>query len=128
MDSTQVFCPNETCPACGQVGQGNLTVHDRKKRRYRCPVCEKSFSERKGTPFYRLRTATETVVVVLKRLSHGCPVQAIVFAFGLDARTVGAWRKRGGNHGQGVHAHLVEQPRPVGEVQRWNVRGCTPRI
>jgi transposase-like protein len=122
MDSTQVFCPNGACPACGQVGQGNLTVHDRKKRRYRCTVCEKSFSERKGTPFYRLRTAPETVVIVLKLLSHGCPLQAIVFAFGLDARTVGAWLKRGGSHCQGVHEHLVEQPRPVGEVQRDEIR------
>jgi transposase-like protein len=57
MDSTKVFCPNEACPARGQVGQGNITVHDRKKRRYRCQVCKKPFSERKGTPFYRLRTA-----------------------------------------------------------------------
>jgi transposase-like protein len=122
MDSTQVFCPNEACPARGQVDQGNITVHDRKKRRYRCTVCEKSFSERKGPPFYRLRTAPETVVIVLKLLSHGCPLQAVVFAFGLDARTVVAWRKRGGRHCQGVHAYLVEQPRPLGEVQVDEIR------
>lgn len=98
MDSTNVFCPNEACPARGQVGQGNITVHDRKKRRYRCTVCQKAFSERKGTPFYRLRTAAETVILVLKLLSRGCPVQAIVFAFEVDERTVMAWLRRGGRH------------------------------
>src|SRR5262249_39538504 len=122
MDSTKVFCPNETCPARGQVSKGNITVHDKKKRRYRCKVCRKPFSERKGTPFYRLRTATEVVVLVLKLLSRGCPIQAVVFAFEVDERTVIDWQARGGLHCQAVHEHLVEKPRPLGEVQMDEIR------
>jgi transposase-like protein/IS1 family transposase len=122
MDSTKVFCPNEACPARGQVGKGNITVHDRKKRRYRCRVCKKPFSERKGTPFYRLRTAVDTVVLVLKLLSKGCPIQAIVFAFEIDERTVMNWLERGGSHGQAVQEHLVEKPRELGEVQMDEIR------
>lgn len=122
MDSTKVFCPNEACPARGQLGAGNITVHDKKKRRYRCQVCRRPFSERKGTPFYRLRSATEVVVLVLKLLSRGCPLQAIVFAFEIDERTVAAWQVRGGAHGQAVHEHLVEQPRALGEVQMDEIR------
>lgn len=122
MDSTKVFCPNEACPARGQIGQANITVHDKKKRRYRCNVCKKTFSESKGTPFYRLRKPGEVVVLALKLLSHGCPIQAIVFAFGVDERTVVNWQERGGTHCQAIHEHLVEQPRELGEVQLDEIR------
>ena len=40
------------------------------------------------TPFYRLHKPTEVLVLVLTLLSHGCPTQAVVAAFGLDERTV----------------------------------------
>jgi hypothetical protein len=46
---------------------------------------------------------------VLTLVSHGCPTQAIVAAFGLDERTVAAWLARGGVQAQRVHEHLVQQ-------------------
>jgi hypothetical protein len=49
------------------------------------------------------------VVLVLTLLSHGCPTQAIVAAFGLDERTVARWLAGAGAHCQRVHEHLVEQ-------------------
>jgi hypothetical protein len=42
-------------------------------------------------------------------LAYGCPVQAIVHAFGLDERTVASWRDRAGKHCETVHQALVEQ-------------------
>mgnify|MGYP001029525323 FL=1 len=122
MDPQSVFCPNIDCPARGQVGKGNIRVHSRKERRYRCDVCYKTFSETKGTPLYRLRTTKETVVIVVTLLAYGCPVQAIVMAFGLDERTVQSWQRRSGKHCQQVHEHLVEQPRELGQVQADEIR------
>ena len=58
--------------------------------------------------FYRLHSAANTVTVVLTLLCHGCPVQAIVAAFGVDERTVAAWQARAGHHCQTVHSHLVQ--------------------
>lgn len=49
------------------------------------------------------------MVLVLALLSHGCPTQAIVAAFGLDERTVARWFVSAGQHCQRVHEHLVEQ-------------------
>jgi len=66
--------------------------------------------------FYRLRTAAETVRLVVTLLAHGCPVQASVAAGGFDARTVAAWWARSGRQGQAVHESLVEQPRDLGQV------------
>jgi transposase-like protein len=122
MDPQTVFCHNSACPARGQIGKGNIGVHSRKERRYKCHVCGETFSETKGTVFYRLRTAKDVVVLVVTLLAYGCPVQAVVVAFGLDERTVLDWQARAGQHCQGVHEHLVEQPRDLGQVQADEIR------
>jgi transposase-like protein/IS1 family transposase len=122
MDPTVTFCPNEHCPARGQTGQGNIGIHSRKEQRFVCHACHQTFSARKGTVFYRLRTSAETVVIVVTLLAHGCPLQAIVAAFGFDERTVADWWARSGRQGQAVHESLVEQPRDLGQVQADEIR------
>jgi IS1 family transposase len=49
------------------------------------------------------------VVIVVTLLAFGCPVQAIVRAYGLDERTVASWRDRAGSQCQRVHQAIVEQ-------------------
>jgi transposase-like protein len=122
MDPQTVFCHNSACPASGQVGKGNISVHSQKERRYICNVCGKTFAETKGTVFYRLRTAQDVVVLAVTLLAYGCPVQAVCIAFGLDERTVLDWQARSGQHCQHVHEHLVEQPRDLGQVQADEIR------
>ncbi len=122
MDPATTFCPNLACPARGQTGQGNIGIHSRKEKRFICTECQKTFTATKGTVFYRLRTAAETVSLVVTLLAHGCPPQAIVVAFGYDERTVASWVARAGGQGQAVQAHLVEQPRDLGHVQADEIR------
>src|SRR5687768_5216427 len=122
MNPTSVFCPNRHCHARGQTGQGNIGIHSRKEQRFICHECHKTFSATAGTVFYRLRTSAETVVLVVTLLAHGCPVQAIVAAFGFDERTVAEWWARSGRQGQAVHESLVEQPQDVGQVQADELR------
>jgi transposase-like protein len=122
MDPTTTFCPHLACPARGQTGRGNMGIHSRKEKRFLCTECHKTFSATKGTAGYRLRTAAETVALVVTLLAHGCPVQAMVAAFGFDARTVAAWRARSGRQGQAVPEHLVEHPRDLGQGQADAIR------
>src|SRR4029453_12350177 len=70
----------------------------------------------------RLRTAAETVRLVVTLLAHGCPVQAIVASFGFDERTVADGWARSGRQGQAVHEYLVEQPRDLGQEQADELR------
>jgi IS1 family transposase len=56
-----------------------------------------------------LRKPTELIVIVVTLLAFGCPVQAIVQAYGLDERTVASWRDRAGKHCQQVHQAVIEQ-------------------
>jgi hypothetical protein len=59
--------------------------------------------------FEGLRTARELVIIVVTLLAFGCPVQAIVQAYGLDERTVASWRDRAGSQCQRVHQAVIEQ-------------------
>jgi transposase-like protein len=108
MDPQSQFCHNPACPARGQRGQGNIRVHSRKEQRYHCTICRTTFTATKGTPFYRLKKGMDVVTLVLTLVCHGCPIQAIVAAFGLDERTVAAWQARAGQHCQRVHEHVVQ--------------------
>src|ERR1700738_4240102 len=108
MNPSKAFCPNEACSARGQRGQGTIRIHDRQRQRYRCSVCKKTFSSRRGTMFEGLRKPEELIVIVVTLLSYGCPVQAIVHALGLDERTVADWRDRAGPHCEQIHHALIE--------------------
>jgi transposase-like protein len=109
MDPRTQFCHNPSCHARGKAGEGNIVIHSQKEKRYQCNLCDATFAATKGTPFFRLQTDPEAVTIVLTLLGHGCPLQAVVAAFGFDERTVTRWLSRAGGHCQKVHEHLVQQ-------------------
>ena len=123
MDPQALFCPNPDCPARGQTDKDNLRLHSRKEGRYRCRVCGRTFSARRGTFYYRRRTPVETMTQVVTLLAYGCPVAAIVQAYGVDERTVCGWWQVAGQHCQAVHEHVVAaQPLDLQQVQADEIR------
>jgi transposase-like protein len=123
MNPQAQFCPNVRCHASGRVGGGNIVVHSQKQRRYKCKCCQKTFSESHGTSLYRVKKASELFVLVVTLLSHGCPVPAIVVAFGLDERTVRSWLHKAGHHAQQVHeAMMSQQQLDLQQVQADEIR------
>ena len=118
MNPRDVFCPNIECPARGRVGAGNVSIHSQAEKRCYCSVCGQTFAVSKGTLFYCLKTDPEKVMVVIALLAHGCPIQAVVAAYGFDERTIKKWWRRAGQHCQQVHGHLVGQSKlDLGQVQ-----------
>src|SRR5258708_31609846 len=65
-----------------------------------------------------LRSPTDLVIRVIILLCYGCPIQAIVHAYGLDERTVADWQQRAGKHCHQVHQAIVEQ----GKVETHHVQ------
>ena len=113
MRSEFVVCPNSACGASERIG-----IHSRKERRYICHSCGKTFAETVGTPLYGLKHPAWLVIVVLALLAGGCPLPAIVFAFGLDERTVADWHCKAGSHAKALQQQLVCQGSvDVGQVQ-----------
>lgn len=118
MNPQEPFCPNMECSARGKVGEGNIITHSPQEGRYKCKRCGKTFSGTTGTALYGLKKAADLFVIVVTLLAFGCPVQAIVAAFGLDERTVKDWFIRSGQHCQQVHQHVMYKTvLDVGQVQ-----------
>src|SRR3954447_12748286 len=109
MDPPLSFCPNFSCLKRGLAGQGNIAVHSPRGRRFRCTCCGKTFAASRNTPSYRRHKPTELMTVVLPLLTHGCPLQALVAAYGLDERTAAAWQDKAGRHARRFPQLPVEQ-------------------
>jgi len=118
MNAHMLFCPH---PA-RSCGARNLWIHDRRRDRYRCTVCRRTFTPRTGTPLAHPHTPAAIVTQVVTLVSHGCPIPAIEAAFALDRRTVRCWVTAAGQHAERVHQHHVLQPRDLQHVQADEVR------
>ena len=105
-----------TCPHCGE--EERIWIHSQKERRFYCTTCKRTFTETRGTPLYGSHYPVWIFVLVVTLLAGGCPIPAIVLAFGLDERTVQAWQVKVGRHAQRVQAERVCTGRlELGQVQ-----------
>ena len=108
---TQGFaCPKRTCryyritdaAVHALVGDGR---HGRLERiqTFRCQACGTTFSARRHTPLYRLKTPACRVSEVLTALAEGLDVAAAVRVFGHQHATITSWVTRAGDHSATLH-------------------------
>lgn len=105
-----------TCPYCGE--EEHLGVHSQKERRYKCHECKNTFSETKGTIFYRVHYPIWVILLTITLLANGCPPQAIVAALYIDERTIANWQKKAGKFSKKVQETVVcNGQAALGQVQ-----------
>jgi hypothetical protein len=107
MNPQGVFCANPDCADRGAIDKGNVLVHSKKERRFRCLSGKKTFAATCGTPLYRLHKDQALFLTVITLLAHGWAVPAFA-AFALDERTVASWQAKAGEHCRSVHQHHLE--------------------
>jgi hypothetical protein len=88
-------CPNQQCLSFGitdahvhaLVGDG---IHGRAERiqTFRCQACRTTFSARRDTPLYRLKTPSHQVAMVLSALTEGLDPSAAERVFGYRQATI----------------------------------------
>jgi hypothetical protein len=67
---------------------------------------------------YRLKQPLDLVLLVVTLLAYGCPIPALVAAFGLDERTIASWQRKAGQHAKRVQEQVVCQGSvDLGQVQ-----------
>jgi transposase-like protein len=103
-------CPNRKCPYSGitdahihaLVGDGKHGQAERIQT-FRCQACHTTFSARRNTPLYRLKTPSQHVAMVLSALAEGLDPSAAERVFGFRQATVNTWLTRAGEHAQTLH-------------------------
>jgi transposase-like protein len=104
------FCWNEECLDYGQVGKGNLRKSGRTEKgvqRYQCKTCKKTWTETKGTLFYRCRHSQQTIVECLAMVGDRNSLAAIHRVKGVKEETVSEWVERAATHVQQFEDHVV---------------------
>ena len=106
-----LYCPNPECPVFGQEEGRQLERHayygPGRATQYLCRACGKTFSETKGTFFYRLRTPKEKILMALAMVAEGGGIRATGRAMGVDKDTIQSWVERAGEHVEEVSAYLT---------------------
>ena len=93
------FCPNESCPDYGKLQtdrQRNIKKAGKTKQgrqRYQCKTCKQTFTETKGTVFYRRRTSEEEIVETLAFIAEGVRISSLARVKGHKEDTIlNRWR------------------------------------
>jgi transposase-like protein/IS1 family transposase len=105
-------CPNLQCLYAGVtdarvhalVGDGKHGQAERIQT-FRCQACRTTFSARRDTPLYRLKTPSQQVAMVLSALAEGLDASAAERVFGYRQATITTWLSRAGEHAQTLHKH-----------------------
>jgi transposase-like protein len=107
-------CPNPDCSHFNRFDAANLSVVERTGknrdiRRLYCSACKRRFTERQGTLMRDTKIPDETVVRIVKCLTHGCSVEATADICDVDPRTVDRILERGGRRAEDFHRLQLDQ-------------------
>lgn len=107
-------CPNPACmyyritdaAVHALVADGTHGKHER-IRTFRCQACRKTFTSRRETPLYRLKTPSTRIAEVLGALAEGLSVAAACRVFGHSEGTISTWLTRAGEHSATLHERWI---------------------
>jgi transposase-like protein len=109
------FCPNESCPDYGKrqsERQGNLKKAGKTKRgrqRYLCKTCGRTFTETKGTIFYRRRTSEEEIIETLAFIAEGVRISSLARVKGHKEDTILDWLRAAAEHAEEIEEVLLAE-------------------
>jgi len=107
------FCPNEVCPDHGKLEserQGKIIKFGKTKagrQRYECKTCGKTFTETKGTLFYRRRTPEAEIIDTLAHIAEGNRISSLVRTKGHKEDTIIDWIREAGKHAEAIEEVLL---------------------
>ena len=111
------FCPNEACADHGKRQtecQKNIVKLGKTKagrQRYKCHTCGSTFTETKGTLFYRRRTPEDEMIETLAFLAEGSRISSVTRVKGHKEDTILKWLRDAAEHVNVVEEALMKHYR-----------------
>ena len=111
------FCPNEICSDYGKLQNGeqhNVIKFGKTKagrQRYRCKTCGATFTETKGTLFYRRRAPEEEIIDTLAHIAEGNRISSLARITGHKEDTIIDWIREAGKHAEAIEEVLLSEYR-----------------
>lgn len=109
------FCPNEVCADYGKrqnKGQKNIVKCGTTKagrQRYKCNICSRTFTETKGTIFYRRRTPADEIIETLAFLAEGSRISSLRRVKGYKEDTILDWLRDAAEHAEAIEEELMSK-------------------
>jgi transposase-like protein len=112
---TQVgaFCPNLKCADYGQVQTdqpANIIRFGLSKaghQRYQCTTCRRTFTETKGTLFYRRRASESEILETLAQIAEGSRISSVSRTTGHKEDTILDWLREAAKQVEAIEAVLM---------------------
>ena len=112
---TKEFCPNRVCPDYGkrqsEQDHPNIKKLGKTRRgvqRYQCKTCGKTFTETRGTIFYRKHAQADEILEVLALLAEGNRISTITRVKGIKEDTILRWLREAAHHAEELEAVLMK--------------------
>ncbi|MGQ9467403.1 MAG: transposase [Anaerolineae bacterium] len=111
------FCPNEACADYGKLQgehQRNVVKYGKTKagrQRYLCRTCGGTFTETKGTIFYRRRTPEAEIIKALAFLAEGSRISSVARVKGHKEDTILDWLRAAAAHAEVMEEELLRRYR-----------------
>ena len=109
------FCPNESCHDYGKPQdeqQHNVVKFGKTKagrQRFKCKTCGNTFTETKGTIFYRRRTPDNEIVETLALVAEGNRINSLVRVTGHKEDTILAWIRDAAEQAETIEETLLAE-------------------
>jgi len=107
------FCPSKVCADYGKRQsklQKNVVKCGKTKagrQRYLCHTCGSTFTETKGTIFYRRRTPDDKIIEALALLAEGSRISSLTRVKGYKEDTILDWLRDAAQHAEGIEDELM---------------------
>jgi transposase-like protein len=108
------FCPNEECRDFGKLqevqSKPNISKYGKTKagrQRFICQTCRQTFTETKGTIFYRKRTEAAEILETLALIAEGSRMSSLARVKGHKEDTIAAWLREAAEHVEEVEERLM---------------------
>ena len=108
------FCPNRLCAHYGKVQDDktrNIKKSGRSKagrQRYQCKRCGQTFTETKGTMFYRRRAQESDILETLALIAEGVRISSISRVKGHKEDTIIDWVEQAAKHAETIEQVLLK--------------------